>query len=140
MNNSSELSLYGLFRLRNVPPGFAICLFSDTDGKVYAQKSNEDGRITGFAPVHIEGSIIFPAPQGEEIVAKVGEPMLYGFHLTDGTFSIGPREAVETAVRSDIPNLRPTPFVWEEAASFVRDEEQRQLAEEETARLLKRRK
>ena len=74
---------------------------------------------------------------GEAWSARVGQSMLYAFHRPDGSFSIGPREEVEAAVREELPNLRALPFLWEEAASFVGDDEQLNRAKVETAKLLR---
>lgn len=140
MNGNEALSLCGLYRVRNVAPGFAICLFRAGDGSVCAQTAGDDGCITGFRPVNSEGSFVFDAPlrlDGKAWSARVGQSMLYAFHRPDGSFSIGPREEVEAAVREELPNLRALPFLWEEAASFVRDEEQLSRAEIETAKLLR---
>jgi type I restriction enzyme R subunit len=132
--------LHGLYRVQSTAPGFAICLFGSSEGTVCAQKVGDDGLITGFAPVNVEGSFIFSAPlrsDGVEWSARVGQSMLYAFHRPDGSFAIGAREDVEAAVREEMPNLRPLPFLWEEAASFVGDEVQFARANVETAKLLR---
>jgi hypothetical protein len=137
---STTYLLTGLYRLRNVAPGFAICLFSaDSDNSVYVQTAGKDNQITGLLPANIEGSIIFDAPlqpDGTEWSVCVGQIMLYAFHRPDGSFAIGPREEVEATVREDISSLRSLPFLWEEAANFIGDEEQQGLARMETAKLL----
>jgi hypothetical protein len=137
----TPISLFGLYRVRNTAPGFAICLFCSPEGTVCAQRVGDDGCITGFASVNVEGSIVFDAPlrpDGEEWSARVGQRVLYAFHRPDGRFAIGTREDVEAAVREELPNLRGTPFQWEEAASFVGDQEQLKLANAVTAELLRR--
>jgi type I restriction enzyme R subunit len=105
-----------------------------------APSVNEEGCIAGFRPVNTEGSIIFDAPvrsDGQAWSARIGQSLLYAFHRPDGSFAIGPREDVVAAVREEMPNLRATPFVWEEAAGFVGDEEQLKRAKAETAKLLR---
>jgi type I restriction enzyme, R subunit len=139
MNGEEELLLSHLYRVRNEAPGFAVCLFA-RNGSVYAQDVNDHGCITGFNPVNIEGSFVFDAPlrdDGQAWSARLGHSMLYAFHRPDGEFAIGSREEVEEVVREELPNLRALPFLWEEAASFVRDEEQLKRAKAETANLLR---
>lgn len=140
MREDESLLLSGLYRVRNVAPGFAICLFGRMDGLVCAQTAGDDGRITGFKPVNIEGSFVFDAPlrmDGDQWSARVGQSMLYAFQRPDGSFAIGSREEVEEAVREELPNLRALPFLWEEAAGFVDDKEQLGRANVETAKLLR---
>lgn len=140
MSEDIQLPLCSLYRVRNTAPGFAICLFRSPDGAPCAQKVGDCGDITGFARVNVEGSFVFDAPlraDGVEWSARVGQSMLYAFHQPDGSFAIGPREEVETAVREELPNLRALPFLWEEAASFVGDNEQLSRAKAETAKLLR---
>lgn len=140
MSAETPMSLCGLYRVRNTAPGFAIGLFRSPDGAVCAQRVGDDGCITGFATVNVEGSFIFDAPlrpDGAEWSARMGQSMLYAFHRPDGSFAIGPREEVEAAVREEMLNLRALPFLWEEAASFVGDEEQLARAKVETAKLLR---
>jgi type I restriction enzyme R subunit len=135
----TPLPLIGLYRVREAAPGFAICLFGGGGQPSCCQQVGEDGCITGFVPVNVEGSFIFeppPDPNGTAWSARVGQSMLYAFHRPDGSFAVGPREEVEAAVREELPNLRATPFLWEEAAGFVRDWEQRRLAQTETTKLL----
>ena len=139
--NKGSLPLFGIYRVRNVPPGFGICLFRSPDSSAMAQAADKDGLVTTFLPVNIEGSIIFDAPcrlDGTEWSVSVGQGMLYAFHRTDGSFAIGSRKEVETAVREELPKLFDAPFVWEEAASFVGDEDHLRLAKAETERLLRR--
>lgn len=139
MNGEEALRLSGLYRVRNMAPGFAICLFRAEDGSVCAQTTGDDGCINGFKPVNTESSFVFDAPlrqDGKAWSARIGQSMLYAFHRPDGSFAIGPREEVEAAVREELPNLRDLPFLWEEAASFVGDEEQLNRAKVETAKLL----
>jgi type I restriction enzyme, R subunit len=136
---NEALTLTGLYRVRNEAPGFAICLFRANDGTIVAQTANEDGDITGFRPVNIRDSFVFdPPPQsdGEGWTARVGEPLLYAFHRSEGSFVIGPRHVVEAAVREELLNLRRLPFCWEEAAEFLKDEKQLKDAGIETAKLL----
>ena len=139
MNAEAALTLSGLYRVRNFAPGFAICLFRAKDGSVSAQTAGDDDCITGFKPVNTEGSFVFDAPlrpDGAAWTARVGQSMLFAFHRPDGSFAIGPREEVEAVVREELPNLRALPFLWEEAASFVGDEEQLNRAKVETTKLL----
>jgi type I restriction enzyme R subunit len=139
MNGEDSLRLTGLYRVRDTAPGFAICLFRQVNGDVCVQQVGEDGRITGFLPANVDGSFIFDPPlrpDGERWSARIGQSMLYAFHRPDGSFAIGAREEVVTAVREELLNLRALPFLWEEAASFVGDEEQLKRAKAETAKLL----
>jgi type I restriction enzyme R subunit len=137
--NGGSLLLSGLYRVRDTAPGFAVCLFRQENGPLCVQRVGEDGHITAFLPANVEGSFIFVAPSrpdGEPWSARIGQSMLYAFHRPDGSFAIGPREEVVTVVREELLNLRALPFLWEEAASFVGNEEQLQLAKAETAKLL----
>jgi hypothetical protein len=134
------MSLCGLYRVRNTAPGFAICIFRNSDGAVSVQRGGDDGCITGFATVNVEDSYIFDPPLRSDGVAwsaQVGQSMLYAFHRPDGSFAIGSREDVEAVVREELPNLRALPFLLEEAANFVRDEDQIARAKVETAKLLR---
>ncbi len=140
MNGRDSLLLTGLYRVRDTAPGFAICLFRQAKGTVCVQQVGEDGCITGFLPANLEGSFVFGPPlrpDGEPWSARIGQSMLYAFHRPDGSFAIGPREEVVTAVREELPNLRALPFLWEEAATFIGNEEQLQRANTETAKLLR---
>src|SRR5258708_38878174 len=136
----NDRMLVGLYRVRNEAPGFAICLFKGDNDGVCVQQAGENGRITGFLSANVENSFVFDPPSrpdGAAWSARVGQSMLYAFHRPDGSFTIGPREDVEAAVREELPNLRALPFLWEEAASFVTDEEQHAHAKVETAKLLR---
>jgi type I restriction enzyme R subunit len=139
MNDNSSLRLSGLYRVRNVAPGFAICLFRGPNGASCIQQSNEDGYVADFQPVNVADSFIFDPPlrsDGDLWSAQIGKSMLYAFHRPDGSFSIGRREEIVETVREELPNLRALPFLWEEAASFVGDDEQLIRAKAETALLL----
>src|ERR1019366_7019597 len=140
MTDKNTLRVTGLYRVRNEAPGFAICLFRLDDKTVFVKGAGDDGRITDFAPVNVDGSFIFEVPprsDGTPWSARIGQSMLYAFHRPDGSFTIGPREEVAAAVREELPNLRALPFLWEEAASFIGDQDQLVQAKAETAKLLR---
>jgi type I restriction enzyme R subunit len=137
--SDETLTLTGLYRVRNESPGFAICLFRSKGGAVCAQTASEDNRITGFESVNIRESFVFDPPRrsdGQNWTARIGENLLYAFHRSDGSFAIGSHEEVELVVREELLNLRGLPFLWEEAAGFLEDEQQLNQAGVETAKLL----
>lgn len=140
MNVDDALLLSGLYRVSETAPGFAICLFRQVAEVPCVQHVGEDGRIIAFVPANVENSLIFPAPlraDGSSWSARIGQSMLYAFHCSDGSFVIGSREEIEDLVREQLPNLRALPFLWEEAAGFIRDNEQLRRAKAETAKLLR---
>jgi len=141
MTSSGQLVLAGLYRPRTEPPGFAIAVFSDDTGTLFAQEAEADGRIVRFVPCNTETRLLHPAPlrdgDGMPWSARIGQNMIYAFHRTDGSFAIGTREEVEAAVRDELLNLRSQPFTWAEAAKFVHDDDTLQKAEQQTYNLLR---
>jgi type I restriction enzyme R subunit len=125
--------LVGVYRPRREPPGFGICVFEDAMQVFCAQEIGSDGRIVRFVPCSFELSVLYRVPPQ---AVKVGQSMLCAFQRPDGSFAIGTREEVEAAVREDLLSLRPQPFIWAEAARFIRDKDQIARAEAETSRLL----
>jgi len=145
LKTPDQLELAGLYRPRPEPPGFAIAVFGDGEGNLYAQEAGEDGRITRFVPCAVESHVLQAVPprrpaegrdENAPWVAHVGQSMLYAFQRPDGSFTVGTREEVETSVREELLNLRAQPFTWAEAARFVRDEKARSQAEATTNQLL----
>jgi hypothetical protein len=134
------LKLSGLYRLRNSAPGFAVCLFAGPEGGTFIQHVGANGLVDCYSSVNVEGSFVFAPPMrsdGQPWTTQVGDAMLYAFHRPDGSFAIGTHLEVMAAVREELVNLRALPFLWEEAASFVGDEEQLRRARVETAKLLR---
>lgn len=141
--NASRLSLIppfrltGIYRARPEPPGFGICIFEDSLRVLCAQRVAEDGSITEFVPCNLDCGTSSLLWEIDPIAASPGQPAFYAFQRQDSSFALGSYDEVVAAVREELPNLRALPFLWEEAARFVGDEEQLQRAMLETAKLLR---
>ncbi|MEI6083749.1 MAG: type I restriction endonuclease [Verrucomicrobiota bacterium] len=141
MSANEHHQLVGLYRARPEPPGFAICVFSNDTGVLCVQEASEGGLVSRFFPCDAERGELQTGPIGEPgyepVVSEVGSAMLFAFQRTDGSFVIGTRTTVESAVRDELINLWKFPFVFAEAARFVGDQDAILRAEKATARLLK---
>lgn len=136
---ATPVVLAGIYRPRQEPPGFGICVFRDAQGVLCAQEVSDSGRIRRFVPCNAEPALLYAAPakvDSQPWTAAEGQSMLCAFQRPDGSFVVGSRKQVEAVVREDLPSLRAQPFTWAEAARFVRDEEQVRLAESVTQSLL----
>jgi len=135
---AQDWPLFGLYRVQEEAPGFAIPLFRGADGRAYAQLSDGTEHVSGFVGANISGCIVFAPPEASNSCsARVGDRLLYAFHKPDGSFHIGARDSVEKVVREELHKLRTLPFTWREAACFVSDQEQIRLASIETDKLLR---
>jgi len=129
--------LTGIYRPRPLPPGFGICIFEDSIGVLCAQQVGEDGIITGFEPCNLEGGPSSLLWEIDPIPVTPGQQAYFAFQRPDSSFAIGAHADVVAAVKEELSNLRHLPFLWEEAARFVGDDEQLQRAMIETAKLLR---
>lgn len=129
--------LTGIYRPRPLPPGFGICIFEDSIGVLCAQQVSDGGIINGFEPCNLEGDRSSLLWELDPIPVTPGQAAYFAFQRPDSSFAIGARPEVVAAVKEALPNLRALPFLWEEAARFVGDEEQLKRAVIETAKLLR---
>ncbi len=129
--------LAGIYRPRPLPPGFGICIFEDSIGVLCAQQVSDGGIINGFEPCNLEGGRSSLLWEIDPIPVTLGQAAYFAFQRPDSSFAIGARPEIVAAVKEALPNLRALPFLWEEAARFVGDEEQLQKAVIETAKLLR---